>query len=273
MICMDCPRGCGIDREKTVGLCGGGEHARIAKVINDFTYEEPCLGVVTAVFFGGCALKCSYCQNHKISRSCVGEEFDDDRLAALFDSSPRPLDLVTPTHFLSAIERAAHKCVNKPKFIYNTSGYETVDGVKRAAEFCDIFLADFKYAEEGIAKKYSSAGNYYAYALDAIMQMRSKPDVFNPDGTLNSGLIVRHLVLPGAVSNSIAVLDAIAKYIGTDVILSLMSQFTPNGVGEPNEKLKKIEYKLVVGHAMKLGFKRGYIQECSSANSAYTPDF
>lgn len=281
MKCYDCPRACGADRERVkngkIGVCGGGRYARVAKTIENFSYEEPCLGDVTAVFFGGCALGCSYCQNYKISRGAVGEEYSDIMLAELFDGAKNAIDLITPSHYLNAIERALPLCKNEHKFIYNTSGYETLDAVDRASAFTDVFLADFKYAYSNVAARFSRAPDYFDVAVKAIDRMRANvKDVWvEKDGQriLKRGLIVRHLVLPGQVKNSIAVLDAIKSSLGADTVISLMSQFTPNGVGEPTERLRKIEYKLVVEHAQKLGFNSGYIQEFSSADGKYTPDF
>lgn len=279
MKCYDCPRACGADREggKT-GVCGGGKSARVAKIIDNFSYEEPCLGKeVTAVFFGGCALGCSYCQNYKISRGSIGEQYDDSALAQLFDGAKNAIDLITPSHYLYAIERALHLCKHEHVFIYNTSGYETLSAVDRASAFTDVFLADFKYADSKAAVRFSRAPDYCDVATVAIQRMRANiKDVWtetNGERMLRRGLIVRHLVLPGHVENSIAALDIIKERLGTDTVISLMSQFTPNGVGEPNERLRKIEYKLVVEHAQKLGFNSGYIQEFSSADGKYTPDF
>lgn len=277
--CYDCPRGCGVDRTKEKGFCGGGEYARIAKIVNPFTYEEPCLGTVAAVFFGGCNLKCSYCQNKDISRDGRGKEYDDGALAGLMDElseSNTPLDLVTPTHYLSAIDRAVRLCKKKPRIIYNTSGYETVDAIDRASSFTDVFLTDFKYADNDLGAKFSSAPDYFKRALAAVKKMRYISDEWeevNGERILKRGLIVRHLVIPGEVHNSLAVLDVIAAELGTDTVISVMSQFTPNGDGEPSRRLNKLEYKLVTEHALKLGFKVGYFQQLSSAESKYTPDF
>lgn len=274
--CRDCPRRCGVDRSKTLGYCGCGDNAIIAKTVEPFDYEEPCLGTVAAVFFGGCSLKCSYCQNHRISRGAVGEEYSDARLVELFDGTRHRIDLVTPTHFIGAIERALPLCGRRHSFIYNTSGYETIDGVRRAAEFADVFLADFKYGDARLAARYSAAADYAEAARTALAEMRKTRDEWAiEDGKriMKRGLIVRHLVLPGHVDNSIAVLDFAAKELGTDTVVSIMSQFTPNGVGEPNARLKKIEYKIVVEHAAKLGFNSGYIQDFDSADPSYTPKF
>ena len=279
MKCYDCPRLCGADREGgELGYCGGGKYAHVAKVIDNFTYEEPCLGKsVTAVFFGGCALKCSYCQNYKISRKEAGVGYSDNKLAELFDRAKNPIDLVTPSHYLSAIERSVSLCAHEHMFIYNTSGYEKVASVDRASEFTSVFLTDFKYSDNALALHLSNAPDYFDIALNAIKRMRYRvKDVWEDvDGQriLRHGLIVRHLVLPGQIENSIGVLDAIKKYLGEKTVISLMSQFTPNGAGEPSKPLSKIEYKIVVEHARKLGFYNGYIQEFSSADKKFTPDF
>ncbi len=279
-VCKICPRGCAVDRSHAVGFCGAGDKARIAKIVDPFYYEEPCLGKLGAVFFGGCSLRCSYCQNIAISRGAVGEEYSDDGLAAVFDgiaSFDRAVDLVTPTHFLDAIERAVRVCKTKPRFIYNTSGYETVEAVKRAAAFTDVFLTDFKYGSASTAERLSSARDYPTVALEALESMRgSFMDEWEEKSggkILRRGLVIRHLVLPGEIDNSLAALDMIKSAVGTDAVISIMSQFTPNGTGEPKRRLKKIEYKLVCEHAMKLGFHNGYFQDLDSASSEFTPDF
>ncbi len=273
MNCYDCPFRCGADRDAgKIGVCGGGKYARIAKIINDFTFEEPCLGPLTAVFFGGCVLRCSYCQNYQISRGNSGKEYDDGMLAELFESAQNDLDLVTPSHYISAIERALKKTRKPLRIVYNTSGYETAEHVRRAGEFASVFLTDFKYADDTLAYQYSNARDYFETALAALERMRETSDEWN-DGILTRGLVVRHLVLPGHVKNSIDVLDAIKSAVGTDTVLSLMSQFTPNGVGKPDIKLKKLEYKAVCEHAMKLGFRTGYFQRFESADTIYTPEF
>lgn len=275
-LCNDCPRACNADRISKVGFCGAGVKAKVAKTISPFLYEEPILGELSAVFFSGCNLRCSYCQNIAISRAATGEECDDARLAGIFDGTVGALDLVTPTHYISAIERALRLCAEKRKIIWNTSGYESEDGVKRASEFTDVFLTDIKYCSSELSSRFSSAPDYFERAKAAVKLMRRKCDFVAGEGAaarMTSGLIVRHLVLPGCVSDSKRVLDFIAGELGADTYLSLMSQFTPNGVGAPEKKLSAIEYKIVAEHAIKLGFKNGYFQHFSSANKKYTPSF
>lgn len=275
--CYDCPRACGVDRERATGFCRCGKNARIAKVVEPFTYEEPCLDELAAVFFSGCNLGCSYCQNIAISRDAVGKEYGGAELAALFDGIDYKLglDLVTPTPHLGAIERAFGICKKPRRVVYNTSGYETPEAIARASVFTDVFLTDFKYGDERTAARFSHAPDYVDRALAALAVMRKTPDEWTakPAFVLKRGLIVRHLVLPGHVENSIKVLDIIASALGTDTVVSVMSQFTPNGRGEPSVKLKPIEYKIVVEHALKLGFRNGYFQDMESAESKYTPYF
>ncbi len=275
-ICNDCPRACGVDRTRAAGFCGAGEYARVAKAIAPFTYEEPVLGELSAVFFSGCNLRCSYCQNVAISRAATGEVCDDNKLAGIFDGAVGALDLVTPTHFVSAIERALALCNTKRRVIWNTSGYESVEGVRRASELADVFLTDIKYFSPDISKRFSGATDYFERVKAAVKIMREKRDTVVGEGenaVMTSGLIVRHLVLPGCVDDSKRILDFVAAELGVDTYISLMSQFTPNGVGEPNRPLNKIEYKIVAEHALKLGFRHGFFQEFSSADGKYTPDF
>lgn len=271
-LCNDCPRQCNVDRKTAVGFCNSGEMARVAKTVSPFLYEEPVLGELSAVFFSGCSLRCSYCQNVAISRGGVGEEYDDKKLSELFDGRVGSLDLVTPTHYAGAIERALMLCKNKKRVIWNTSGYESKDGAKRASAIADVFLTDIKYCDSAIAKRYSAAPDYFDRVKKAVKVMREKKDEVI-DGVLTRGLIVRHLVLPGCIEDSKKVLDFVAGELGSDTYISLMSQFTPNGAGEPSKRLTRIEYKIVAEHALKLGFKNGFFQEFSSADRKYTPEF
>lgn len=249
---------------------------RVAKVISPFGSEEPVLGELSAVFFSGCSLRCSYCQNHRISRGGTGKEYDAAALAELFDGCNGALDLVTPTHFIDGIARATALCKTPRRIIWNTSGYETESNVRRAAAFSDVFLTDLKYADDGLSARFSNARDYAAQAVKAIDIMREKRDVYGAENgkrVIMRGLIIRHLVLPGCAEDSLRVLDTIKSRWGADTVVSLMSQFTPNGVGEPSVRLKKLEYKLVCEHALKLGFKNGYFQDFDSASEKYIPDF
>lgn len=280
-ICADCPRSCNVTRtvdffakqiEFKSGYCKS-QGVRIAKVITDFAYEEPVLGKCDAVFFSGCSLQCGYCQNREISQSGeVGKPYTLEQMAQLF--SGKRLDLITPTHFLTPIERAIALCEAKPHIIWNTSGYETQNAVMREIKFTDVFLMDFKYGLNDCAKKYSNAADYFEFALNALKTIRANiTDEYDSAGVMKKGLIVRHLVLPDCLDNTFAVLSAVKNAVGVDTVISLMSQYTPNGTYPPNRKLKPIEYKAATSYALKIGFNNGYFQEISSADSSYTPDF
>lgn len=275
--CNVCPRKCNADRKTGTGYCGEGELARVAKVVSPFEYEEPCLGTLSAVFFSGCNLHCSYCQNQAISGGGKGEVLDAKKLADLFDSTIGGIDLVTPTHFINVIENALKECKTKKKIIYNTSGYESEYGTKKACEFTDVFLTDLKYVDSELSKRFSNAPDYFEKTKKAIAIMRKNNlDEWTEENgikTLKRGMVIRHLVLPDCVRDSKRVLDFIAGELGTDTVVSIMSQFTPNGKGEPNRKIKPIEYKIVTEYAIKLGFKNGYFQDTASANACFTPDF
>ena len=287
--CNLCPRACGIDREKSLGVCKEGDRIRIAKVMLHH-FEEPCISGCKdgrgsgAIFFSGCSLRCVYCQNKAVSRGEIGEEITPDALASeilrLKDRGAYNINLVTPTHFAPMIAEVLRKI--KPDLgipvVWNTSGYETVQTVESMRGLVDVFLTDFKYFSAELSKKYSSAPDYAAAAipaLEAMVKMTGKP-LFE-DGFLKRGTIVRHLVLPGAYRDSIKVLETVAEHVGTEnVILSLMAQYTPEflepGYPELDRKITTFEYEKVLRCAEELGFD-GYSQSRDSATSRFTPDF
>lgn len=269
-LCRDCPRACGVDRNLKIGYCGAGSKAQIAKVVRGFSFEEPCIGVCDAVFFSGCSLRCDFCQNREISRGAKGEEYDAESLAELFDSLSYSLDLVTPTHYLNVIERALALTTTPHRIVWNTSGYETLDAVRRERKFVDVFLTDFKYAGTELARTLSCAPDY-PEVIKAALPLMNIGDVFDRD-IMKRGLLVRHLVLPGQSQDSLEVLEEIARLTGTQTYIALMSQFTPFG-SVLTRKLKPIEYKRVLASARKLGFENGYVQELSSASEDCIPEF
>lgn len=269
-VCRDCPRNCGVDRKNQIGYCGANENAHIAKIVKDFAFEEPCIGVCDAVFFSGCSLKCDFCQNRAISRGESGAEYDPQALANLFDELGFSLDLVTPTHYLTVIERALALTKKPHRIIWNTSGYETKDAVRREVKFVDVFLTDYKYASESLSRELSHAPDYPQVIADALPLM-NLGNRFNGE-IMERGLLVRHLVLPNHSDDSLAVLDSIERLTGRDTFIGLMSQFTPFG-DILTRKIKPIEYKRVIAHARKLGFENGYIQELTSATDECIPKF
>ena len=277
-LCTICPRKCQINRSEKNGFCNESDKIRIAKIIENFEWEEPCItgkkGTL-AIFFSGCNLRCDYCQNFEISRGQAGKEYTIAQFAEIVETlqdKHSSIDLITPTHFSTQIAKSFEKIEKKVPVIWNTNSYETVENITKISGFVDVFLADLKYSNNQLGQKFSACTNYFSNALPAIMQMRKlKPDIIEND-FMKQGLIIRHLVLPEHVSNSIEVLDVIQTHFPNTTI-SLMSQFTPNGKSSLNRKLKPIEYKAVVSHLENLGLSKGYVQEFESASEQFVPDF
>ena len=292
-LCNLCPRECGVDRSGgKLGFCAQGDTLRVARIAPHH-FEEPVISGTRGsgtVFFSGCSLGCVFCQNRDISRrGGLGQEYSEDELCeAIFnlkESGVHNLNLVTPTHFLHRIvpllKRLKHDGLDIP-IVYNSSGYEKTDSLKQLDGLVDIYLPDLKYFSGELAKKYSSAEDYPSVALSAISEMfrqvgRYRFSAKEPN-ILARGLIVRHLVLPASRKDSMAVLDALAKILpAEDILLSLMSQYTPDFATdtpykELHRRVTSFEYDSVVKHAESLGFD-GFIQEKSSAVTAYTPDY
>lgn len=293
--CTLCPRTCGADRAAgQTGLCGAGDTLRAARAALHH-WEEPCLsGAPEAptgsgtVFFSGCALGCCYCQNYGISQEGQGRPLTEARLAEIFlelqAKGAKNINLVTATQWLPwvlpALDSARRRGLRLP-VVYNTGGYETVQTVQALAGYVDIWLTDFKYDSPALAAELSRAGNYPAVAdraLRAMLRQTGAP-VYDPEGYLRRGVIVRHLVLPGQAADSQAVLRrlaAVRRQEEVPFLLSLMSQFTPfyhaadHGLGR---RITSYEYRKVVDAALALGLTDGYMQEKSSAREEYTPPF
>jgi len=287
--CYLCPRGCGADRVSSFGVCREGVDARVAKIMLHH-FEEPCIsggedGAGSgAIFFSGCSLRCVYCQNGAISRGMSGEVMSPRRLAdemlSLRDRGALNINLVTPTHFTNRITEALDLVKGELGIpvVWNTSGYENAKTVESLSGYVDVFLTDFKYMSAELSAKYSSAPDYAERASEALAEMvkiTGKP-VFE-GALLRRGVIVRHLVLPGAWRDSVAVLENVSRIVGTEnVLLSLMAQYTPefveDGYPELRRRITTYEYEKVLECATELGFD-GYCQSRDAATSRYTPDF
>ena len=293
--CTLCPRACGANRAAgAVGVCGAGNTLRVARAALHH-WEEPCLsgdpqaptGSGT-VFFSGCTLRCCYCQNFPISQQGVGKEISAARLSEIFlelqQGGAKNINLVTATQFLpwvtEALDTARARGLRLP-IVYNTGGYETVETVKALQGYVDIWLADFKYASREVSAELSAAADYPAVAEAALRQMllQTGAPVYDADGYLQRGVIVRHLALPGHTQDSLAVLQTLARLreeTATPFVPSLMSQFTPfykaaeHGLGR---RITSYEYRKVIDEAVRLGLTDGYMQEKSSAQEEYTPPF
>ena len=287
MGCTQCPRRCGADRVRgEMGYCGAADGIRVAKVMLH-PWEEPCLIAgpgAGAIFFGGCPLRCVYCQNKAISHGDVGEIWDRSRLEEeillLQERGASCIDLVSPTQYAEDILCALRAVKDRIKIpvVWNTGGYETADTIRKCRGLVDVFLTDFKYGTAETAEKYSAAPDYVTAAteaLTAMVEVAGKPR-WQGD-CLTGGVILRHLVLPGGRRDSEAALTTVARTVHPDsVILSLMRQYTPDFAPEEIPTLRRrvttFEYESVRDAAIRLGFG-GYSQDADSATAAYTPEF
>ncbi|MBR2478824.1 MAG: 4Fe-4S cluster-binding domain-containing protein [Clostridia bacterium] len=288
-ICNLCPRECSVDRAAgELGYCGVGNTLRIARFAPHFWEEPPFSGTrgAGAIFFSGCSLRCVYCQNHDLSHAAKGFDVTEDELCGIIldlqEAGVHCIDLVTPTHYADALVRVLSRVkplLNIP-VVWNCGGYEKVETLKALDGLVDVYLPDFKYASEELAERYSGAPSYPKVAQAALAEMYRQTGAvkLDGDGIIKKGVIIRHLVLPGARKDSIAVLDLIANTVPVkDVRLSLMSQYTPDfaadcGLKELYRRVTSFEYNAVLAHAEALGFE-GYFQERSSADKKYTPEF
>lgn len=279
--CTLCPRRCGVDRRTALGFCRCPDKAIVAKTMLH-KWEEPALagnGGSGAVFFGGCTLGCVYCQNAAISRSPAGKAVDSAGLRAIFDcliaQGAENIDLVTPTQFLPTILPALEAPLPVP-VVYNTGGYERTETIRALSGKIDIYLPDMKYAEPGLAKALSGAENYFPVAAAAIREMVAQVGEPQWEGErLKKGVLIRHLILPGQIENSLKVLDWIGEtFRPGEVLVSLMRQYTPMpGLsGDLARKITEEEYQAVLSW-MYLNDLQGFVQEAEAAQQAYIPDF
>lgn len=279
--CKDCPRECPLGKS----FCGKDENfVRVAKVMRH-RYEEPIICPQNgsgAIFFSHCSLKCCFCQNYEISHMGMGKDLTVCELAKLFErvekSGVANLNLVTPTHYTGKIIEALNTYKPNIPIVWNTSGYERVENIEKLKDYVDIFLFDFKYFDPELSLKYSKAKDYFEVCLTALKKAREiVPNDEFQNGVMTKGIIVRHLVLPGAYEDSLKILDAICDSVGNKTIISLMSQFVPcykaKEYKELQHTLPLLQYKKVVVHAKTLGFEHGFVQEMTSASCDYTPDF
>ena len=280
--CKLCPRQCGVDRSKgETGFCGCGDTALVAKTMLH-QWEEPALagnGGSGAVFFGGCTLQCKYCQNAAISCGAVGTPMDSAQLRNVFEDliaqGAENIDLVTPTHFLPTILPALSPKPTVP-VVYNCGGYERVETLRQLEGLVDIYLPDLKYAHSGLARQLSGAADYFAVATRAIRRMAAQVGPVRWQGErVVRGVIIRHLILPGQVENSLKVLDWIGEtFAPGQVLVSLMRQYTPMpGLPAPLDRpVTEEEYQAVLSW-MYLNDLEGFTQEKDSADKGFIPDF
>ena len=284
MVCTQCPRNCGIDRKINSGFCRMPEEPIVARAGLHF-WEEPCISGTKGsgtVFFSGCSLKCVFCQNGEISHRLFGKQISVERLADIFkeleNMGAHNINLVNPTHYVHAIKQAVD--IYKPNipFVYNSGGYDTVETIEIASQFVDIFLMDMKYFADSRAEKYSKAIDYPIVCQNAILKCADiiKENIFDDEGIMKKGLIIRHLILPQGTNDAINVVNWINNNVPWSV-LSLMGQYTPCGdlidFKEINRKITRREYDKVLSFAEDTNIEIIYTQELNSSGQQFIPSF
>lgn len=286
--CRLCPRACGADRTAGHGFCKETAVLRAARA-SLHMWEEPPLSGKTGsgtVFFSGCNLGCIFCQNHEIAHENKGMEISPERLAEIFlelqEKGAANINLVTAVHFVPHVVRALDiakiKGLHIP-VVYNSGGYESVETLKRLNGYIDVYLPDYKYRDSDLARRFSGAYDYPETAEKAIAEMVAQIGdcVFDENGMMQRGVIVRHLVLPKHTDDSMAVLEYLYRTYGDRIYISIMSQYTPvrkyEKYPELSRKLTTYEYEKVVKFAQKIGIRNGFLQSGEAAKESFIPSF
>jgi putative pyruvate formate lyase activating enzyme len=289
--CKICPRNCGVDRLKgETGFCGGGSGFDISSICLHLGEEPAIVGDkgICNVFFSHCNLSCIYCQNYQISSKHIEKPVSRKQfyevinsIAKLLDSGCKAVGFVSPSHFILQVKIIIEELRlhgYNPIFVYNTNGYDKVEEIRLLEKYINIYLPDYKYSDNNLARKLSKVANYKQTALLAIKEMyRQKGTtlIVNENGYAENGLIIRHLVLPGHIENSLGVFRDIAD-ISTSIAVSLMAQYFPTPAMKHHATLNRTltaeEYETVKNELEYLGFYKGWVQELES-NESYRPDF
>ena len=287
--CRLCPRECKVDRRAgKTGFCGMTSEVMAARAALHF-WEEPCISGTEgsgAVFFSSCTLRCVFCQNHEIAAGAVGKPVTEERLSRIFlelqEKGANNINLVTATQFLPtvipALQHAKKMGLTIP-IVYNTGGYEKVETLRLLEELVDIWLPDCKYRSAELAARYSRAADYPETVKTALAEMvrQTGAPLFDRRGMMKKGVIVRHLVLPGCVSDSKDVLEYLWDTFGNQIYVSIMSQYTPlphvAAYPEINRKVTDEEYEEIVDYARFLGMSQVYIQEGGCVGESFIPPF
>ena len=284
--CTICPHNCGINRTNNqIGRCKSKDTVKIA-LYSTHNFEEPCISGKKGsgtVFFSNCNMNCVFCQNYEISQQGKGKEITIEELAEIFikqqEKDVENINLVTPTSYvpqiIEAIKIARNKGLKLP-IVYNTNGYEKVETLKMLEGYVDIYLPDFKYSDNELAKRLSKVDNYFEIATQALTEMYKQTGkaVFDDRGIMQKGMIIRHLVLPNQILNSRRVLKWINENMH-DVYVSVMAQYFPTykakDIEDINRKLSKEEYEQIENYLYRLDFENGYIQELGEHEEEYVP--
>lgn len=284
--CAICPHNCGINRlNNQIGRCKSKDTVKVA-LYSTHNFEEPCISGKKGsgtVFFSNCNMNCVFCQNYEISQQGKGKEISIEELADIFikqqEKDVENINLVTPTSYVPQILEAikiARKNGLKLPIVYNTNGYEKVETLKMLEGYVDIYLPDFKYSDNDLGKRLSKIDNYFEIVTEALKEMyrQTGKAVFNGEGIMQKGMIIRHLVLPNHILNSRRVLKWINENMH-DVYVSVMAQYFPTykakEIDDINKKLTKEEYEQIENYLYRLDLENGYIQELGEHEEEYVP--
>lgn len=285
--CTICPHQCGVDRKKgQIGRCQAKDTVKIALYSVHF-FEEPCISGEKGsgtIFFSHCNLNCLYCQNYEISQLGKGKEYTIEQLAEIMlkqqNLSVANINLVTPTSYvpqiIEAIKIAKKNGLNIP-IVYNTNSYEKIETLKMLEGYIDVYLPDLKYADDKLGKKYSNINHYFEIATKAIQEMRRQvgPAIFDSNGMMKRGVIIRHLVLPNYIENSKKVLKWLKENIHPEDYISVMAQYFPTYLAKQdkfmNRKLTTEEWEEIENYIEELDFKNGFVQELGEHEEEYVP--
>lgn len=285
--CSLCPRRCGADRAAgQTGFCGAPETPVVARAAPHFG-EEPCISGTRgsgAVFFAGCNLRCVFCQNYALSRNQLGREITVQRLRDIFlelrDQGVHNINLVTPSHDARAIAQALDGLELGVPVVWNSSGYESVETLRMLEGLVQIYLPDLKYADAALAARYSAAPDYPETARAAILEMfrQTGPFRMDGDGLLQSGVLIRHLILPEQGDNSRRVIDWVSDtFEPGDVLFSLMSQYTPMGelaaFPELRHTVSPALNAAIYAHLLDSRIEDGFYQDLEAATGELIPKF
>ena len=283
--CKLCPKKCKVNRYKTSGFCKAKNKIKIA-LASVHMWEEPCISYENGsgtIFFSYCNLKCVYCQNYEVSRG-YGKEISIKRFSEicleLQEKKVHNINLVTPTHYvpliIKGIQKARDRGLNIP-IVYNTSGYEEVETIRKLDKTIDIYLTDFKYFNDEYSKKYSSVTNYFQVAARALEEMYSqvgKPILEN--GLMKKGIIVRVLLLPGLLEDAKKIINYLYEKYKDNIYISIMNQYTPircTEFEELNQRVKESDYEELVDYAYNLGVRKAFVQENEAISESFIPKF
>lgn len=285
-ICNACPRKCNVERnigEFSRGFCKMPYNAVLARA-SLHLWEEPVISGERgsgAIFFSGCNLRCVFCQNFEISHENFGKQVSKsefiDIVKRLENQGAHTINLVNPTHFVPFIKEVLSEYKPSVPVVYNTGGYDDVESIRSLQGLIDVYLPDLKYFDSDVSKKYSNAENYFEKASKAVLEMqRQVGKSVIKDGIMQKGMIIRHLVLPKNIDQSIKILRWIKDNLPIDTYISLMSQYVPyvkTEYKELNRRIVTAEYQKVIDEFERLGFENGFMQERSSAQTDFIPKF